>query len=173
MKLFITNKATIKGEMMKIVITRTNKKKQSFEVAVMDGVTPIHKEVVSGIKDRDEVVWKLADLYGAVDIEIVVAKVMRFTVSQIPNIPILDETEAKEFFESNKDYVYDRMVTVITEALRTKKTVVRLFELSGTGVYLTSDKHTWVFGLQQALQHYIDIEWYEKCTTIHKLIQKI
>ena len=63
---------------MKIVITRTNKKKQSFEVAVLDGVTPIHKEMVNGIKLRDEIVWKLADLYGALDIEIIEAKPKEF-----------------------------------------------------------------------------------------------
>ena len=45
MKLFIVNKEGV----MKIVITRTNKKKQSYEVSVVDGLNSIHKEVVSGI----------------------------------------------------------------------------------------------------------------------------
>jgi hypothetical protein len=169
MKLFIGNK----GGMMKIVITRTNKKKQSFEVAVLDGVTPIHKEMVNGIKLRDEIVWKLADLYGALDIEIIEAKPKEFKLSEIPSIPVLDEEEAEEYFGHCEEAVYDRMVVAIAEGLQTKRATVRLFELNGTGVYLTSEQSSWKGGLEQALQHYIKVEAYEKCTTIHELIEKL
>lgn len=169
MKLFIGNREG----MMKIVVTRTNKKKQSFEVAVVDGVTPIHKELVSGVKNRDEVVWKLADLYGAMDIEIIEAKTKEFKFSQIPNIPVLDEEEAEQFFDENIEYVYNRMVVAIKEGIHTKRDSVRLFELNGTGVYFTSQRPGWKKGLEQALQHFIAIEAYEKCTAVHKLIEKL
>ena len=169
MKLFIVNKEGV----MKIVITRTNKKKQSYEVSVVDGLNSIHKEVVSGIKNRDEVVWKLADLYGAVDIEIVEPKPREFKFSEIPNIPVLDEQEAEEYFEDCAESVYDRIVTAIKEGLHAKRDVVRLFELSGTGVYLTSQKTHWKAGLEQIVNYYIKIEAYEKCAAVHKLIQRI
>ena len=169
MKLFIVNKEGV----MKIVITRTNKKKQSYEVSVVDGLNSIHKEVVSGIKNRDEVVWKLADLYGAVDIEIVEPKSREFKFSEIPNIPVLDEEEAEEYFEDCTESVYDRIVTAIKEGLHTKREVVRLFELNGTGVYLTSQKTNWKAGLEQIVKHYIRIEAYEKCAAVHKLIERI
>ena len=169
MKLFIGKREGV----MKIVVTRTNKKKQSYEVAVVDGVTPIHKETVSGIKNRDEVVWKLADLYGAMDIEIIEPKPKEFKFSEIPNIPVLDEEEAEQYFEDCEEAVYDRIVVAIKEGLHTKRSVVRLFELNGTGVYLTSDRSNWKGGLQQVLQHYIRIEAYEKCTAVHELIDKI
>jgi hypothetical protein len=169
MKLFIVNK----GGMMKIVVTRTNKKKQSFEVSVVDGLNPIYKELVSGIKNRDEVVWKLADLYGAVDIEIIEPKAREFKFSEIPNIPVLDEEEAEEYFEDCIESVYDRIVTAIKEGVHTKRATVRLFELNSTGVYLTSERSNWKVGLEQIIQHYIRIEAYEKCTAVHKLIEKI
>ena len=158
---------------MKIVITRTNKKKQSFEVAVLDGVTPIHKETVNGIKNRDEIVWKLADLYGAMDIEIVEAKPKEFKFSEIPSIPVLDEEEAEEYFDYCEEDVYDRIVIAIAEGLQTKRKAVRLFELNGTGVYLTSERSNWKNGLEQVLQYYILRESYEKCATIHELIEKL
>jgi len=169
MKLFIVNKEGV----MKIVITRTNKKKQSYEVSVVDGLNSIHKEMVSGIKNRDEVVWKLADLYGAVDIEIIEPKAREFKFSQIPNIPVLDEQEAEEYFEDCKESIYDRIVIAIKEGIHTKRDVVRLFELNGTGVYLTSERANWKVGLEQVIQHYIKIEAYEKCTAVRELIEKI
>lgn len=160
-------------DVMKIVVTQAGKKKQSYIVAVVDSGMCIHKETVTGIKNRDEVVWKLADLYGALDIEIVEPKPQEFKFSEIPSIPVLDEQEASDYFEENMEAVYDRIVQAITEGLHVNRDEVRLFELNGTGVYMTSKRPYWNRGLDQALQYYIKIEAYEKCIAIKQLLAKL
>lgn len=167
MTLFIGNGS------MKIVVTRYRNKKQSYVVAVVDGDNCIHKETVEGVIKRDEVVWKLADLYGALDIEIVDKKPEEFKFSEIPTIPVLDSEEADEFFEDNQQEVYDRIVQAIREGLHVNRNEIRLFELSGTGQYFTSRKTNWKAGLQQALDYFVSIEAYEKCITIKQLMAKL
>ena len=160
-------------DVMKIVVTQAGKKKQSYIVAVVDSGMCIHKETVTGIKNRDEVVWKLADLYGALDIEIVEPIPQEFKFSEIPTIPVLDEQEASDYFEENMEAVYDRIVQAITEGLHVNRDEIRLFELNGTGVYMTSKRLYWKGGLDQALKYYIKIEAYEKCIAIKQLLAKL
>lgn len=167
MKLFIGNGS------MKIVVTKYRNKKQSYIVAVVDGDNCIHKETVVGVINRDEVVWKLADLYGALDIEIIEKKPEEFKFSEIPSIPVLDLEEADEFFEDNQQEVYDRIIQAVKEGLHVKRDEIRLFELNGTGQYLTSRKNNWKAGLQQALDYFVVIEAYEKCITIKQLMAKL
>ncbi len=143
---------------MKIVVTRSATKKQSYIIAVVDSGNCIHKESVDGVAKRDEVVWKLADLYNALDIEIIEPNQEEFKFTEIPVIPVLDEEEAEEYFEDNKEAVYDRIIQAIKEGLHVNRNEIRLFELNGTGVYLTSKKPNWKRGLEQALQHFIEIE---------------
>ncbi len=158
---------------MKIVVTRSGNKKQSYIVAVVDSGQCIHKETVEGVTKRDEIVWKLADLYGALDIEIIDKKPDEFKFSEIPTIPVLDEEEADEFFEDNQEEVYDRIIQAVKEGLHVNRDEIRLFELSGTGQYFTSRKKNWKAGLQQALDYFIKIEAYEKCITIKQLMAKL
>lgn len=158
---------------MKIVVTRSATKKQSYIIAVVDSGNCIHKESVDGVAKRDEVVWKLADLYNALDIEIVEPNAEEFKFTEIPVIPVLDEEEASEFFDENKEVVYDRIIQAIKEGLYVNRDEIRLFELNGTGVYLTSKKPYWKRGLEQALQYFIQIEAYEKCISIKQLMAKL
>jgi hypothetical protein len=87
MSLFITNNSNSIRK-MKIVVTRSNKKTQSYEVVVMDGACTVHKETVVGLKKRDEVVWKLADLYGALDIEVIKPETTSTALSDLSLIHI-------------------------------------------------------------------------------------
>lgn len=167
MKLFM------RKDVMKIVVTQAGKKKQSYIVAVVDSGMCIHKETVTGIKDRDEMVWKLADLYGALDIEIIESKPKEFKFSEIPSIPVLDEQEATDYFEDNMEAVYDRIVQAVTEGLHINRKEIRLFELNGTGEFMTSQRKNWSRGLAQALDYYIKIEAYEKCIAIKQLLAKL
>ena len=167
MALFIGNGS------MKIVVTKYRNKKQSYVVAVVDGDNCIHKETVEGVIKRDEIVWKLADLYGALDIVIIDKKPEEFKFSEIPIIPVLDTEDADEFFEDNQQEVYDRIIQAVKEGLHVKRDEIRLFELGGTGEYLTSRKTNWKAGLQQALDYFVIIEAYEKCITIKQLMAKL
>ena len=158
---------------MKIVVTRSGNKKQSYEVMVVNGGQCIHKEVVQGVIKRDEVVWKLADLYGALDIEIIDKKPDVFRFSEIPTIPVLDEYDAEWFFDHSELAVYDRIIQAVEEGLHVRRDIIRLFELNGTGQYLTAKRKYWKAGLQQALDYFIRVEAYEKCITIKQLMEKL
>ena len=159
---------------MKIIVTRSNKQNYEYRVVVLDGDMVVHTETVVGIKTRDQVVWKLAEIYNVLDIEVnkeEIKKEFRFT--EIPVIPVVDDDEAEYYFEKNLNKVYDRIVEAVTEGMISSSTEIRLFELNNTGTYFTSQKQNWKAGLEQALAYYISIEAYEKCATVHSLINKL
>ena len=159
---------------MKIVVTSMGKKnKKVYTIQVMDGPHVVHEESVKNMKSRDEVVWRLADLYNAIDIEVKDIKQDEFRFTEIPSIPVLEEEEADEFFEDNKDFVYERILQAVEEGVRAERDVIRLFELNGTDVYITSEKVDWKNGVQQALDYYISVEQYDKCITARQLMLKL
>lgn len=158
---------------MKIVVLLTTKK-NVFMVEVFNGNDSIHSETVKGIKDRDELVWRLADLYNIDDIEIKDLKAQdTFRYSEIPSIPVLEEAEADDFFESNSVFVYDRILQAVAEGVTQGVDSIRLFELNGTGVYITSNRSDWRNGVQQALDYFISIEDYSKCIVARQLMLKL
>ena len=161
---------------MKIVVTSQGKKGKSFNISVVDGESIVHSESVKGLKQRDELVWKLAELYNAMDIEIVDKQDQEqdsFKYTEVPSIPVLEEDEAIQFFDENSDYVYDRIVQAVDEGIRSNSDYINLFELNGSGVCITSDKPTWKAGLQQALDYFESQEDYKKCIRIRGLIAKL
>ena len=159
---------------MKIVVTSSGKKTNKvYTIEVLDGGAIIHTEAADGIKKRDEVVWKLADLYGALDIEMIDAKPAEFKFSEIPSIPVLEEEEADEFFEDNQDFVYSRILEAVEEGIRAARESIRLFELNGTGVYITSQKEEWKNGVHQALDYFVAVEQYDKCIIARQILHKL
>ena len=159
---------------MKIVVTSTGKKGKSkkYLVEVLDEDRVMHSETVSGIVERDKAVWNLAELYNVLDIDLVEGK-EDFKLAEIPTIPVLEEEEAEEFFEDNNDFVYDRILEAVAEGIELKREVIRLFELNGTGVYITSNRVDWKNGVQQALDYYVTMEQYDKCIIARQLLQNI
>lgn len=159
---------------MKIVVTSLGKKgKKKYNIQVLDGGYLVHEETTQTIKGRDEAVWKLADLYGAIDIEMRDGKEEEFKFAEIPSIPVLEEDEADEFFEDNSDFVYERILQAVEEGIRSKRNAIRLFELNGTGVYITSEKEEWKSGVEQAMEYYVSVEDYAKCIVARQLLTKL
>ena len=87
---------------MKIIVVSSKDKNVDdlYTIVVLDGADVVHSEEVSTIKHRDATVWKLADLYGVVDIEMKHEKAIP-KFAEIPSIPVLEESEADVFFEEN------------------------------------------------------------------------
>lgn len=158
---------------MEIHVHKVSSSSRKYRISVTDGLTVVREVVVSGIKSRDELVWKWCDLYHTVDIIIHEPKPAEFKYSAIPSIPILDEEDAQDFFDENEDFVYDRIAQAIEEGIATHITSIRLFELNGSGVYLTSERETWRSGAQQALHHFESVENYEQCIRLRDLIDKL
>mgnify|MGYP003671638472 CR=1 FL=1 len=161
---------------MKIVVTVVESSKGTKHcINVIDGKDVVHSSTATTIKERDTIIWNLADLYDTVEINIQTPKqqAKAFKYSEIPSIPVLDEDEAVDFFEDKTEWVFDRIVQAVTEGLFTKTPEVRLFELNGTSTYLTAERSGWKDGLSTALTHYIAVEHYEKCPNVKQLLDKL
>ena len=159
---------------MKIVVTATGKGKvKKYLIEVFDGSNIIHTESIQGIKNRDAVVWKLADLYDLTEIEMKDTKVEEFRFTDIPSIPVLELEEADVFFDENSEFVYERILQAVEEGIIANRNEIRLFELNGTGVYVTSNRPDWSQGVQQALDYFILLEKYDKCIIARQLLQKL
>ncbi len=159
---------------MKIVVKPQGRKNsKSFTVDVVDGENIVHSQSVKGLKERDELVWKLADLYGAMDIEIVQDKPEQFKFSEVPSIPVLEEDEAEMFFEENSEFVYNRILQAVEEGVKSGSDTINLFELNGSGVCITSDKINWRQGVQQALDYFEVSELYSRCIRASQLLSQL
>lgn len=159
---------------MKILVTTTpTSTSKKYLIEVVEGNTVLHTEVAKDIVNRDKIVWSLADLYNTVDIEMKDDKEEDFKFSTIPSIPVLEEEEADEFFEENKELVYTRILQAVEEGIESGRDSIRLFELNGTGVYITSNKVDWKEGVSQALEYFLSMEEYDKCVQIRQLMSSL
>lgn len=159
---------------MKILVTPTGKKGRlkTYLIEVFDSNRIIHTESAEGMQKRDEIIWKLAELYNALDIDVADEK-EDFKFAEIPSIPVLEESEADEFFEDHSEFVYNRILQAVAEGITSKRKSIRLFELNGTGVYITSDRHDWKTGVQQALDYFLLAEQYDKCIAARQLLLEL
>lgn len=168
---------------MKIIVEKSEKRSKSlYVVSVMDGNSIIKTETAKSIKERDDIVFQLAESYGVDDIVIKESEKKQGkkkdekkpAFSAIPSIPVLDEQEADDFFEANKELVYNRILQAVKEGIEFSRDNIRLFELSGTGVYITSRRSDWINGLYDAIEWYTEAnEQYEKCIIAKELIDKL
>jgi hypothetical protein len=159
---------------MKILVTTTpTSSGKKYLIEVVEGNTTLHSEVAKDIVNRDKIVWGLADLYNTVDIEMKDDKEEDFKFNTIPSIPVLEEEETDEFFEENKELVYTRILQAVEEGIESGRDSIRLFELNGTGVYITSNKADWSEGVSQALEYFLSVEDYDKCVQARQLMSSL
>ena len=85
-------------------------------------------------------------------------------------IPIF---EYNEELNTKKPQVYKSLVDGVTEAIKTNKKEIKLCEVKNSGMLITVEKPKWKKSLDSALQFYEEIEEYEQCSKIKKLIDKL
>ena len=85
-------------------------------------------------------------------------------------IPIF---EFNEELSSKKSQVYKSLVDGVSEAIKLDKEEIKLCEVKNSNTYITVERENWKNSLDSALQFYIDIEEYEQCSKIQKLINKL
>ena len=71
-------------------------------------------------------------------------------------------------FEYNEE-----LIEGVSDAIKTDKEEIKLCEVKNSNTYITVEKPEWKKSLDSALQYYIDIEEYEQCSKIQKLINKL
>lgn len=165
---------------MKIVVTTLRSSKgDEHQIDVLDGGKVLHTEVVKTIEQRDKLIWDLQEMYNVVDIDIkhskgqVKQKKSEFRYTEIPTIPVLDESEAADFFDEESTFVFERIVKAIEEGIEMNLPTIRLFELNGTGKYLTAERPSWKQGLQRALKYYLTKEMYLNCALVRDLMKRL
>ncbi len=87
------------------------------------------------------------------------------------HIPIISFNELE--LKQKKRQVYTSLIEGVSEAIKTKKSEIRLCEVKHTDTYLTVHKDMWSDSLASALDFYIEKEEYEKCSKIKDLIDKL
>jgi len=85
-------------------------------------------------------------------------------------IPIF---EYNEELSSKKHQVYKSLIEGVSDAIKTDKEEIKLCEVKNSNTYITVEKPEWKQSLDSALQYYINIEEYEQCSKIQKLINKL
>ena len=85
-------------------------------------------------------------------------------------IPIF---EYNEELSSKKHQVYKSLIEGVSDAIKTDKEEIKLCEVKNSNTYITVEKPEWKKSLDSALQYYIDMEEYEQCSKIQKLINKL
>ena len=163
---------------MKIVVSIISSEKGSKHlVQVLDHNSLVYSEITDTVGSRDLLVWQLADTYNVLDIEVQHNKDQHntddFQFTGIPSIPVLDEQDADAFFEDHEELVYTRILKAIEEGIIMNLETIRLFELSGTGVYLTAERCDWARGLKKAIEYFITTEDYDKCIIGKQLLTEL
>ena len=168
---------TIYKRMRIIVSTVPSKKGNKHLVQVVDNDVIVYSETTATIEQRDKLVWQLAETYNALDIEVTRNNRQLdeddFRFSEIPSIPVLDEEDAEAFFDDHEDAVFNRILEAVEEGVFLGLDEIRLFELNGTDVYLTSDKDSWKSGVEKAIEYFVKEEQYEKCIVGRQLLSKL
>jgi hypothetical protein len=170
--------------MIKIVAESVKRRSKTvFVVKAVDGDTIVDEKTATTINKRDELIWGFAEQFNTTDIVIIdpdkkvkgrprTTKGKRsFKFSEIPSIPVLDMQDASEFFDEHEDVVYNRVIVAVKEGIESERDVIRLFELNGTGVYITSDKVDWKPGVENAEKFFAEREEYEKCAVCRDLLK--
>ena len=154
------------------MIIHVKQKGKKFTVTLMDGTNMIKEQIVTGVEARDQAVWELTDTYNVSDVVLDSKKKAnkQYKQSPIPTIPVFDEEEADDFFEENQEFIYNRIVQAVAEGVMFGVDSLRLFELNGTGTYMTSNRVDWKSGLQPALKYFEITEQYEKCVRVRDLM---
>ncbi len=171
---------------MKIVAeSRTFRNVTLYLVQVLDGEEIIEEKTADTITKRDELIWELAEQFNTTNIVIINEEEEKkkrrtrtkekekrsvFKFTEIPSIPVLDMVDAKDYFDENESIVYNRILVAIKEGIRADLDRIKLFELAGTGVYVTSSREDWKSGLKGALDYFEEVEEYEKCALCRDLL---
>lgn len=96
---------------------------------------------------------------------------------KIPNLYItLKEGTDFNMVKENpqvQQVIYKNVVEGIEDAIKTNKAEATVVELNSTGNYIMLGKLSWEKSLERAQTYFLNLEEYETCATIQKLIESI
>lgn len=72
-----------------------------------------------------------------------------------------------------QELIYDNLILGIKDANASNKNEATIVELHSSGNYVQVSRNDWKTSLEKAQQYYSNLEQYEKCSEIQKLIESI
>jgi hypothetical protein len=72
-----------------------------------------------------------------------------------------------------REIVIEETIVAIKEGIKKKKKSISLFEIAGSNCYIELEKQNWKSSLENALEHYIVKEEYDKCIECRDLISQL
>jgi hypothetical protein len=88
---------------------------------------------------------------------------------------ILTLTNGASFIDVSEDknvreIVMKEVIEAVKEGIKAKKNNISLFKINDSGYVVGLDKEQWKPSLESALNHYEELEQYNKCSEIKKMI---
>lgn len=95
----------------------------------------------------------------------------------IPNLYITVQEgvdfEAIQYNEQIQEVLYNSVIIGIKNASKTNKPEATIIELNSSGNYISLNRADWKKSLEKAQKYFLNLEEYEKCADIQKLIESI
>lgn len=159
--------------MFKIRSKRVNKNEYIIEVWDDDSV--VQTKLATSILERDKIIFDLSDMHNIVDVEYVnMEKIQDKVDEQIPIVPYTDMFQLEDYFDSNNEYIFNRIIEAIEDGIKTKKKKIKLFQINSSGIFVDSLKRDWPAGLRVAHEYFLEEEEYlkaEKCIQLLKQLK--
>jgi len=96
-------------------------------------------------------------------------KIPKFKLSIVPN---MDYSQIISI-PGVKELIMDELLKAIKDGVNNKRKSISLFSLANTDYYIELEKNQWSLSLQKALDHYVELEDYNKCIECRDLIKQI
>lgn len=161
--------------MYKIKCKKVNKAEFLIEVWLGDEL--VETKLASNTKEKSKLLFDLSDFYQSVDVEHIDMTKLHTTVkdsdSKIPVIPYTDMFQLENYFDSNNDYIFYRIVEAVEDGLINKKKKIKLFQINNSGIFVDSLKRDWPSGIQLANEYFLQVENYPMCEKCKELLKKM
>ena len=151
-------------------------RKTEYLIEVWHGARVMETKLASNINEKSKIVFDLSDFYQSVDIEHIDMTIKQVTKDpdiDIPVIPYTDMFQLEDYFDSNNDYIFYRIVEAVEDGIKNKKKKIKLFQINNSGVYVDSLKRDWPVGIKMAHEYFLQEEKYDMCAICKELLKKM
>lgn len=148
-----------------------------FLIEVWLGDDLVETKLATTNKDKSKVLYELSDFYQSVDVEHIDMNKLQPNFkevdSKIPIVPYTDMFQLENYFDSNNDYIFYRIVEAVEDGLKNKKKKIKLFQINNSGIFVDSLKRDWPAGIKLAREYFLNVEQYDMCSKCDELLKKM
>lgn len=162
--------------MYKIKCKKVNSTEYLIEVWLGDEL--LETKLATNRREKSKLIYDLSDFYQSVDVEHIDMNKLQSSTpkdsdSKIPVVPYTDMFQLENYFDSNNDYIFYRIVEAVEDGLKNKKKKIKLFQINNSGVFVDSLKRDWPSGIKLANDYFLQVENYAMCEKCTDLLKKM